>query len=230
MQLRGRLLRLAVFVLAAGVACAGTKSLPLAATDRAGIASAPVVHGVVRTPDRFSVRTPGGAVAGGGGLLGGLGSLELFREKGEAMRTRHGIPDPALRVVAQLGAALGEDVGAPPLGLVKEPIPSDDPQAIAARFERGLVLDARTEYWELLYYPTDWSHYRLAYRASARLIEAPSGRVLWRDECVIESDETGPRPTLEALEADGAALLKTMLEQAADACAARLRAGFAQPT
>jgi hypothetical protein len=225
-----RFVRLAVFALAAGVACAGTRSIPLAATDRAAIAAAPVVHAVVRTPDRFSVRTPGGAFAGGGGMLGGLGSLELFREKGEAMRTRYGIPDPALRVVAQLGVALGEDVGAPPLGVVREPITSDDPQAIAARFGRGLVLEARTEYWELLYQPTDWTHYRLAYRSSARLLEAPSGRVLWREECVIESDDTDPRPTLDALEANGAALLKTILERAADACVARLRAGFAQPT
>lgn len=216
--------------LAAGVACAGTQSVPLAAADRAAIAAAPVVHAVTRTPDRFSVRTPGGALGGGGGVLGGLGSLELFREKGEALRTRHAIPDPALRVVAQLGAALGEDVGAPPAGLVPEPVSSEDPRAIAAGFRSGLVLDARTEYWELLYYATDWEHYRLAYRASARLIEAPSGRVLWRDECLIESDENGASPTLAALEANGAALLKTMLEQAADACVARLRAGFGQPT
>ena len=59
---------------------------------------------------------------------------------------------------------------------------------------------------------------------------APSGRVLWRDECAFESDAAAAKPTLEELEANGAALLKTMLEQAADACAARLRAGFAQPT
>jgi hypothetical protein len=220
----------AVLALTGKLACAGTGSVPLAAADRAAIAAAPVVHAVVRTADRFSLRTPGGAVAGGGGILGGLGSLELFREKGEALRTRHGVGDPALRVVAQLGAALGEDVGAPAVGLVKEPVTSDDPQAIAARFQRGLVLEARTEYWELLYFPTDWAHYRLAYRASARLLAAPSGRVLWRDECAFESDDAAAKPTLEELEANGAALLKTMLEQAADACAARLRAGFAQPT
>jgi hypothetical protein len=183
---------------------------------------------VVRLPERFSVRTPGAAVGGGGGLLGGLGSLELFRQKGDTMRSQYGLPDPALRVAEQLGAALGEEAGAPPLGLAREPVASDEPQGIAARFGAGLVVDVRTEHWELLYFPMDWSHYRLVYRASARLLEAPAGRVLWQSECVIEGGDASTSPTLEALEANGAALLKATLEAAADACATRLRAGFAR--
>lgn len=220
---------LVVLVLAAALACAGTKSVPLAASDRAQIARAPALHAVTRTAAPFSVRTAGAAAAGGGGVLGGLGSLTLFQQKGEAMRKQHGIADPALRVAERLGASLHEEAGAPPLGLVREPVATDESAAIAARFGNGLVLDLRTEYWELLYYPTDWSHYRLVYRASARLVEAPSGRMLWRDECETESGKAGERPTLEALEADGAALLKSMLDAAADECATRLRAGFARP-
>lgn len=222
-------LALVAFTLLSGLGCAGTKSVPLAAGDRAQIAQAPALHAVVRTAGPFSVRTPGGAAAGGGGVLGGLGSLTLFQRKGEAMRSQYGLPDPALRVAEQLGAALREDAGAPPLGLAKEPVATDDPHAIAARFGSGLVLDVRTEYWELLYYPTDWSHYRLLYRASARLLDAPAGRLLWQGECETESGEADGSPTLEALEANGAALLKSLLDAAADECATRLRAGFARP-
>jgi hypothetical protein len=211
------------------LACAGTKSVPLAAADRVQIAQAPALHGVARTPEPFSVRTPGGAAAGGGGVLGGLGSLTLFQKKGEAMRSQYGLADPALRVAERLGSALLEDAAAPPLGLAKEPVATDDPGTIAARFGSGLVLDVRTEHWELLYHPTDWSHYRLVYRASARLLEAPAGRVLWQDECETESAETDGSPTLESLEANGAALLKSLLDAAADECATRLRAGFARP-
>jgi hypothetical protein len=217
------------FALLVGLGCAGTKSVPLAAADRAQIAQAPALHGVARTPEPFSVRTPGSAAAGGGGVLGGLGSLTLFQQKGEAMRSQYGLADPALRVAEQLGAALREEAGAPPLGLAKEPVTTDDPHAIAARFGSGVVLDVRTEYWEVLYYPTDWSHYRLLYRASARLLEAPAGRVLWQGECETESGAADGSPTLEALEANGAALLKSLLDAAADECASRLRGGFARP-
>jgi hypothetical protein len=224
-----RVLWPALLALAACLACAGTKTIPLAAADRAQIAQAPALHAVTRTPAAFSVRTPGAAAAGGGGVLGSVGSLTLFQQKGEAMRSEHGIADPALRVAEALGTALREDAGAPALGLAKEPAAGDEPQAIAARFGSGLVLDVRTEYWELLYYPTDWSHYRLLHRASARLLEAPSGRVLWQDECETESRDADGRPTLEALEGNGAALLKAMLDAAADECARRLRAGFARP-
>jgi hypothetical protein len=195
----------------------------LAAADRSLVRGAPTVH-AVHGKASFSVRTPGGALAGGGGALGALVSEQVAESGGESMRGRVPIADPAVRVGERLGSVLEHKLGAPRIQVVPEPVLADGAKVLAARFGPGLVLALQTEQWMLFYYPTDWSHDRVSYSASARLLDAADGRVLWQSACEFVGSDPATSPTLEELEANDGALLRVKLDEAADACARQLEA------
>ena len=83
---------------------------------------------------------------------------------------------------------------------------------------KGVVLDVETINWMFIYFPLDWSHYRIMYVARARLIDANTGKRIAQAPCTYKSDDKTP-PTYDQMLADKAALLKTMLAAAANSCA-----------
>lgn len=201
-------------------ACASGR-VALDATSRGRLAETEAVRAVVR-PASFSVRTPGGALAGGGGALGALVSEAVAGRRGEMTRTRHSLADPALRVAETLGETLRSDLGVARVEIAREPVAEDAPLGT------GLVLELRTQRWLLLYFPTDWSHYRVSYQADARLVDAASATVLWASSCEVLGSDLSPSPTLGELEANDGALLGTKFDEVADACARQLRATLAK--
>jgi len=213
---------LSSFALALVAAC--TSPTRLADADRTLRARTPALHAVVRTPETFSVITPSDAAVSGLGIPGAIAANQMYERAGESMRTRHQLPDPALRVAEGVAAALREEFRAPELALPPAPAADAEPEAIAARFETGVVLDVRTNNSHVVYFSTDWTHYQLRYGASARLLEAPSGRVLWKGDCWIGGDPARRSPTFEQLVADDAAKLKAKLAAAGAECVRQLRA------
>ena len=68
------------------------------------------------------------------------------------------------------------------------------------------------------YYPTDWSHYRVSYSGRLRLIDATTRTVVAESACnSVQGDDKNP-PTKEQLLENKAALLKTHLANAGQAC------------
>jgi hypothetical protein len=212
-------MRRAAPLLVAAAACA-SGAVPLDATSRSRLAESEVVRAVYR-PASFSVRTPGGVLAGGGGALGALVSEGIAGHRGEATRGRHGLGDPALRVAEQVGKTLQADLGVGRVVVEQDPVPEDAPAG------SGLLLDVRTEQWRLLYFPTDWSHYRVAYQASTRLVDPGRSAVLWQSSCDVLGSDLSESPTLEELEANDAALLRVKFDEVADECARQLRGALA---
>jgi hypothetical protein len=137
------------------------------------------------------------------------------------MRRQYGLADPALRVAGKLGQELQASFGVARVDVVPQAVAQDDPGG------SGLALDVRTEQWLLLYFPTDWSHYRVAYGARARLVEGPDARVLWQSSCEVMGSDLSASPTLPELEANGGALLEEKLGEVGDECARQLVAALA---
>lgn len=75
--------------------------------------------------------------------------------------------------------------------------------------------------WSIGYFPTDWSHYRILYLAQASLLDPEKREDVWFGKCKVE-DDLEKKTSLEALTADGAALLKERLDKAAQTCAETL--------
>jgi hypothetical protein len=168
----------------------------------------------------FTVRVPSGGLFGGG-VVGAVASETVAGGRGEAMREQYGLADPALRVAGKLGQDLRASFGVARVDVVAQPVAQDEPGG------SGLTLDVRTDQWLLLYFPTDWSHYRVAYRARARLLEGPDTRVLWQSSCEVMGSDLSASPTLEELEANGAALLREKLGEVGDECARQLATALA---
>ena len=169
-----------------------------------------VVHAACAPAPDLELRTPGRALAGGGGVLGALISRELFQSEGEKLRAKHDLQDPALEVSSGLVEDLRERWGVADVRSLAMPV-EDDPRALASR-EGGVLLHVETRGWAIYYYPTDWSHYRVAYEARARLVRGEPSEVIWDASCDhVGSEPQGSRATWDDLERNGAALLKQKL-------------------
>jgi len=216
-------LPLVALLLALATSCTSTRNIPLADAERARMAEAAALHVVLRAPASLTVRTPADAALGGLGVVGLVAASQEFEQEGESMRRRYQLPDPARSAAERFAAALRHKFGAPEASPAQDADAEAEASAVAALFADGLVLDLRTEYWDLSYFGSgSMSRYRLDYRGSARLLEAPSGRVLWQARCVIEPPAARRAIELEKLVADDAALLKQKLAALGQACADKL--------
>lgn len=80
------------------------------------------------------------------------------------------------------------------------------------------AIDVQTVNWGFGYFPTDWSHYRVIYVAKARLINLVTKQVIAENGCVIRQNSNENAPTHEAMLANEAALLKSMINKAVSEC------------
>jgi hypothetical protein len=148
---------------------------------------------VTYTRPDFSAMTYGRAAIGG--LIGGA----VMISEGNAVVKDNDIPDPAVAIAAR-------------------PAKLDDEVSLSRDAgHKGVLLDVETINWMFVYYPLDWTHYRIMYVGRARLIDANAGKRIAQAPCVYQSDDKTP-PTYDQMMADKAALLKNMLAAAADSC------------
>jgi hypothetical protein len=183
------------------------------------------IQAVRYPPPSFNVRTPGKALAGGGGLLGGFISLGLFKSAGEKMTHDYSLEDPVVAVKDRFLSSLDADLGIK-ASSVNEPLGKDSLDELKTTFEKGMVFDFKTIQWMLFYFPTDWSHYRIAYSARSRLIRLEDSKILWQGVCEFIGKDPKTSPTWEELTENNGALLKIKLKEAADACSKELLAQF----
>ena len=177
-------------------------------------------------PFQFSVRTPGKAIAGGGGALGAMLSLGMFESAGDKMTKEYALADPAPMVQERFVSALGQDPGITTIQSVQETPGNDDLGELKRVTGQGLVFDFKTTQWMLFYYPTDWSHYRIAYSARGRLVRLEDSKVIWLGTCEAIGQDPTSSPTMDELTANNGALLKTKINEAAETCAQQLLTSF----
>jgi len=182
------------------------------------------VRAVHYRPPSFNVRTPGKALTGGGGL-GAIFSLHLFKSAGEKMTHDYSLEDPVVTVQDRFLSSVEADFGFQSIP-ARAPLSNDSFDELKKTFDEGMVFDFKTTDWMLFYFPTDWSHYRISYSARSRLIRLEDSEVVWQGVCKFVGKDPKTSPTWAELTAQNGATLKIKLNEAAEACAKELSAQF----
>jgi hypothetical protein len=195
--------------------CVSTATKTIDAQALGGMRHQNVVQTVHAKPS-FGLLKPSNAA------FGMLGAMDGIAE-GSRIVADNKLADPADAISAGLASALRARDGVQILPQALR-IDDDDPARIAARAKgkARYVLDVRTLVWQLMYFPTDWTHYQLLYTAKARLIDVDAGTVVAEAFCKQQPESNANAPTYDAMLAKRAALLKAKLAGAAEACTASL--------
>jgi len=210
--------RLLVISVAAAMlgGCASINKQPLSSAASATLKGQTVVQSSRKLPD-FGAMTPGKA------MFGVLGAVAMISEGNKLVAT-HQVADPANAIARELAAALAS---AHDLRIVQNPAPVSAQEASALAGELGgkarLLVDVQTVNWSFVYFPTNWSRYRVMYTANARLVDLEAKRVVAEGFCKRIPETDAGAPTYDELMAEGASGLKRELSRAADECVKSLK-------
>jgi hypothetical protein len=156
------------------------------------------------------------------GIVGGAVAANSMEKAGEQLITDYQLTDPAVTVRDRVAEALQATYGVRTAVADTVP-PTDSMTDLTSRFGRETVLDTRTLGWQLIYYPTDWTHHYVIYAGRARILRLSDGKTLWDGRCLAKlPDPAGSRRTMDEYRANDGALLKQKLDEAADGCASQL--------
>lgn len=194
--------------------CVSTATKTIDAQAMSAVRNQTIVRTARDMPD-FGEMTPAKAPFG---LLGAAAAIS----EGNKAVANNRIADPAVAIADALLGAMqsshGTQVVASPVR-----IDSEDPARIAglAKGKARYVLDVRTLMWQMIYFPTDWTHYQVLYTAKARLIDVDAGTVVAEAFCkqAPESNANANAPSFDEMLALNAARLKATNAAHAQACA-----------
>lgn len=199
-------------------ACAGQHTR-LSPEDRRSLSEGPKIYAIQhKTQMAFSYESTGYAIAGS--LITPLVAIAQATE-GMALASDLKLEDPGLRVRDRLIRTLQEELKVTAVEIVPEAPKSDEPTTMLKAYPGSAVLDVRTTKWGI-------DNNRAIYEARARLLRTSRvSDILWKANCSFTADKDKPAPATEELKANGGALLKAKLQEAADGCAAQLAAWIA---
>lgn len=185
-----------------------------------------VIEFVRYDPAELVVVTPGKAIAGGGGLLGGLFSEAMFRSDGRRMTEDYSLVDPAIIVQSEFADSVIKKLGVISIDIIEEVHGSSELSDLKSIYDDTMIIDFETKRTMLFYAPTDWQHYRIAYTVKVRMIDLKNLKVIWKSTCAFVDKDKSSSLTLEELENDSGALLKEKISEAAKHCGVKLAEGF----
>jgi hypothetical protein len=200
----------ALFFVAALSGCATVSNTPLSQQASEQLRNKTLT--VVNYPAAdFSAFTAGKA------MFGLIGAAEMTAAGNKIVKEDQ-IPDPDIRIGHELAQRLASERNMRVIAIDKVAA-NDSPSTLASTYPGAdLLLDVKTLSWMFVYYPSDWSHYKVIYSARVRLIDTASKDILAETACkTVQGDDKHP-PTREQLLDDHGALLKDYLNKGADAC------------
>ncbi|HEY1181930.1 MAG TPA: hypothetical protein VGE56_06485 [Rhodocyclaceae bacterium] len=146
-----------------------------------------------------------------------LGAVAAISEGNEIV-TENDIADPAIAISKGLADKLTSTRSVKTVSsqIVAKSDSLDD--LVKTYIGADYILDIKTFGWMFLYYPTDWSHYKVQYSARLRLIDTSTKQVIAETMCqTVQGDDKNP-PTKDQLLENKASLLKSYLSKATDGC------------
>lgn len=191
--------------------CVSVQNKPLAADASQTLTHKSLAYTEYARPD-FTASTAGKAAFG---LLG----VAAMIHAGNTIVSENDVKDPALGISARLASRLSQTLSMQTAGASLHAANDNIPALAASAANSDYLLDVKTIGWQFVYYPTDWTHYRVFYAARMRLIDTHTKAVVAETLCKAEQP-TDPKnaPTHEQLLADHAAKLKDMLGHVTDSC------------
>lgn len=195
-------------------ACGGVPVIKADETAVKGLSSSPL------TPAYFE-KTDFATMKAGNAMFGAVGAIVAVSQ-GNALLSENGIDDPAAVLANKLSIAIAQKYGAVPVEPITTAISrgSDDiAQVIAATgVTRGHIVDVQSLNWMTIYFPTNWTHYKMIYSARARIINAQTGSLVAQVPCTYNSDTEETAADWDQLTANQAALLKQKIAVGIDEC------------
>lgn len=215
-MLRRHIVTSVVLLSSALAGCVSTKTVGVAPSALAQYhgATVTVAH---REKGSFIAQTAGKA------MFGAIGAVAAVHAGNDIIRDDQ-VPDPAVSI----GQALESDLaGQDGLRAIDTTVSTDtlDVSKLASQYrDADLLVDVVTTYWGLIYFPTNWSHYKLLYSVKLRLIDTKQAKLVAEGFCT-RKQETSPdaAPTKAQLLDNQAAGLKKELADAAAYCTAEFR-------
>lgn len=195
--------------------CTTIRNQPIDQKAQESIKGQSVAYSTRAAKPDFSAMTAGKAA------FAMLGAIAMISE-GNSIIASHNVPDPADEIASGLVQALQQSHGAvaTPSIMVKG---NAIDQLIASAGSAKYLVDVETVSWSFMYFPTDWTHYRVVYTAKARLIDTQTKAVVAEGGCNRVPDQSATSPTYDELLANGAKRLKAELSTAAQECLAKLK-------
>lgn len=158
------------------------------------------------------------AMTAGKAAFGMFGAIAMISAGNELVKAEN-IDDPAVEIGQRLANDMAEKRSASLLPASQQTASNDSPSALVKTYQGAdVILDVKTLNWMYGYYPSQWGKYRVVYVARVRLLDGKTGALVAQHLCKIEPSDPTSAPTLDALRADHAALLKQSLHHAADTC------------
>jgi hypothetical protein len=195
--------------------CVSTATKAIDAQAVTAVRNQTVVRTARDMPD-FGELTPAKATFG---MIGAAFTIS----EGNKTVANNKIADPAIAIADALLGAMQSSHGTQ---IVASPvrIDAEDPARIAelAKGKARYVLDVRTLMWQMMYFPTDWTHYQVMYTAKARLIDVDAKTVVAEAFCKQLPESNANAPTFDEMLALNAARLKAVNAAYAQACASKL--------
>ncbi len=178
--------------------------IPLFEADAAGLQGKTAAVTTHKTPS-FVAMTAGKAAFA---VLGAAGMIKA----GNTFVEKNAIPDPAVLLREQLGAALRDAYGLQVLPSDTAVIDEKKAAKIAKLHpETDYVLSVRSHGWNYGYYAAAWGQYWVGYTAEVQLIDTKTGRQLSQAYCGANTQSNPIKPSLDQLQADGAQMTKDIL-------------------
>jgi hypothetical protein len=205
-------------LLMATAACGLPETVRLADSPDASLAGKEL-HSTREAPPSFIAMT---ATHGAFAMVGVAAAIA----EGNTLVAQAGIENPAAGIEDAITSHLRSRYGTAGSG---RPLSFDDdkPGDLAAWARennvRDLIVDVETNGWGFNHMGFNYSSYAVSYSAVFRLIESSSGQVLAQHTCTGGSpDDAEGAPSHDDLLANDAALIKSLLDERAQACIAEI--------
>jgi len=161
---------------------------------------------------------------GFGAVGGALAGLQA-QSQAQQMTKEYGLQNPAIRVKSTFLSSISKQLESNSLTSLEEPLKDDDLDKLRVKFQQDTVFDFMTKMWGISTVPFQGYHY-VTYRARARLIRFPEGKIVWQGACDVEDKDLARMPHWTEFVENNGALLKEKLNKLADSCANELVAQF----
>ncbi|MBS0470992.1 MAG: hypothetical protein JSR60_07970 [Proteobacteria bacterium] len=213
-----------ILLLACAVMLSGCVSTKVVGTGQDAVDA---LHGAPLTTVTYTKPDFVASTWGRAGLIGGITGALVMISEGNQLVKDDDIPDPADAIVTQLGPEFAAKFGGPTQPAVTLRKRDNDGQKDLAALAQnhGVVFDVQSTAWSFIYFPFDWTHYRVVYSVRARLIDASTGTVIGQVPCTYQSDDKNP-PDYDQLTGNHGELLKSLLAKGTEACIQIIRSNM----
>jgi hypothetical protein len=171
-----------VGLLAALSGCVSTRTVSMPDSEVHALQGKSIV---LTTRDRpaFSAMTAGKAYLG---LIG----VAAMIHSGNTIVNENDVEDPSVYIGQQLLQSEVSQYGGVPTPAQTAVADTADAAKLSHLYTGAdYILDVQTVNWSFLYFPTDWTHYKVMYSARLRIIDAHKGSFVAEGLCVRKGDD-----------------------------------------